>query len=167
MKNKTIKTGVLVFGLALLGSTQTFAQSERRESKQPPSFSELLKKLDANEDGKLSEDEVDGPLKEQFAVVDADKDGFITEDEMKNIAKTKKEGKSDRGGDKQSKGRREMPVYADLVAKMDANKDGKLEESEVKGPLKDQFKTIDSDKDGFISEEEFKNAPKPERGQRR
>ena len=30
MKNKTFKTGALVFGLALLGSTQTFAQSEEK-----------------------------------------------------------------------------------------------------------------------------------------
>ena len=59
------------------------------------------------------------------------------------------------------------PSYADLLTKMDANKDGKLAQSEVQGRLKDRFSTIDTDSDGFITETEFKNAPKPQRGGRR
>ena len=164
MTNKTIKVGALVFGMALLTSVQGFAQSEKRESKpQPPSFSELLKKLDANEDGKLSESEVDGPLKEQFTEVDANKDGFITEDEMKPKAKAQTSEKKGKGKGK-GKG---MPTYAELLEKMDANKDGKLAESEAKGPLKNDFAKVDTDKDGFISKAELENAPKPERKQRR
>ncbi|WP_282148987.1 EF-hand domain-containing protein [Algibacter lectus] len=161
MKNKTFKTGALVFGLALLSSTQTFAQSEGKGNQKPPSFSELLKKLDANEDGKLSENEVDGPLKEQFATIDADKDGFITEAEMKPKAKEAKSEKKSKG---QGKG---MPTYTELLEQMDADKDGKLSKSEVKGPLKNDFSKVDTDKDGFLSEAELKNAPKPERPQRR
>ena len=61
-------------------------------------------------------------------------------------------------GDREQK---EPPTYAKLLEEMDANEDGKLEESEVKGPLKKDFATIDSDEDGFISEAEFKKAPKP------
>jgi Ca2+-binding EF-hand superfamily protein len=40
---------------------------------------------------------------------------------------------------------------------MDANKDGKLDITEVKGRLKEQFSSIDSNKDGFITAEEFKS----------
>lgn len=57
------------------------------------------------------------------------------------------------------------PTFAQILSEMDANGDGKLAESEVKGPLKNDFSTIDTDEDGFISESEFENAPKPERGQ--
>tara|TARA_R110002124_G_scaffold73003_4_gene195933 strand:+ start:182 stop:436 length:255 start_codon:yes stop_codon:yes gene_type:complete len=55
------------------------------------------------------------------------------------------------------------PTAAELVKQMDADKDGKLSKTEVKGPLKDDFTKIDTDKDGFLSLEELKKAPKPER----
>ena len=50
---------------------------------------------------------------------------------------------------------------------MDANEDGKLSKKEVKGPIKDDFDTIDADEDGFITEEELKKAPKPKRRERK
>ncbi len=46
---------------------------------------------------------------------------------------------------------------------MDANNDGKLSESEVKGPLKKDFSKIDTNDDGFLTVEELEKAPKPER----
>jgi Ca2+-binding EF-hand superfamily protein len=55
------------------------------------------------------------------------------------------------------------PSVENLMAEMDANKDGKLSKDEVKGPLADDFSKIDTDEDGFLSKEELKNAPKPER----
>ncbi|WP_027418557.1 EF-hand domain-containing protein [Crocinitomix catalasitica] len=57
------------------------------------------------------------------------------------------------GGEK-----RTPPTTDEIFEKFDANKD------EIKGPLKDNFDTIDTDDDGFISREELDNAPKPERG---
>ena len=53
----------------------------------PPSFAELLEKMDANQDGKLARSEVQGRLKDHFAKVDTNEDGFITEEEMKNAPK--------------------------------------------------------------------------------
>jgi Ca2+-binding EF-hand superfamily protein len=52
----------------------------------PPKFADLIAKMDKNKDGKLSKDEIDGPLKNDFAKVDLNKDGFITEDEFKKAA---------------------------------------------------------------------------------
>jgi len=62
--------------------------------------------------------------------------------------------------------RQGAPTYAQLVSEMDANKDGKLSKSEVKGPLQNDFAKIDLDGDGFISQTEFDKAPKPQRGSR-
>ena len=56
-----------------------------------------------------------------------------------------------------------QPSVEKLLTEMDSNKDGKLSESEVKGPLKTDFSKIDTDDDGYLSEEELENAPKPER----
>ena len=57
-------------------------QGGKREK---PSFDKLLADMDKNKDGKLSKDEVQGPLKNDFAKVDKNKDGFITADEFKNL----------------------------------------------------------------------------------
>ncbi len=62
--------------------------------------------------------------------------------------------------------RKERPTYAKLLKEMDANENGKIAESEVKGPLKEKFSEIDTDEDGFISKKEFEKAPKPERKKR-
>ena len=62
--------------------------------------------------------------------------------------------------------RKERPTYAELLTKMDTDKDGKLAQSEAKGPLKDHFSKIDTNEDGFVTEEEFVKAPKPKNGQR-
>ncbi|MBU2938519.1 DUF1566 domain-containing protein [Lacinutrix sp. C3R15] len=56
----------------------------------------------------------------------------------------------------------ERPSIADMLTEMDSDKDGKLSESEVKGPLKNDFSKIDANTDGFITETELNNAPKPE-----
>jgi len=52
------------------------------------------------------------------------------------------------------------------IFELDANQDGKLSKTEVKGPLLNDFEKIDTNGDGFISKEELEKAPKPQRGQR-
>ncbi|CAM4089364.1 CREC-EF hand family protein [Zobellia nedashkovskayae] len=66
----------------------------------------------------------------------------------------------------QEKGKQEPPSATELIKEMDANEDGKLSKDELKGPIKNDFATIDTDEDGFLSLEELKNAPKPKRGKK-
>ena len=87
MNSSTFKTVVLVFGTIII-SNMSYGQPENRhEGKKPPTYKQLLKEMDKNEDGKLSEKELKGPLKEDFAKIDKDKDGFISEKEFKNAPK--------------------------------------------------------------------------------
>lgn len=91
MKLHKLRTAILVFGIALFMTNTSLGQSDdRKERREPPTFKELLEKMDANEDGKLSKKEIKGPLKEHFAKVDADEDGFITEEEFKKAPKPKR-----------------------------------------------------------------------------
>ena len=60
-----------------------------KEQKGPPSFSELLEKMDANQDGLLAKEELQGPLAKDFDKIDTDKDGFLSEEELKAAPKPK------------------------------------------------------------------------------
>ncbi len=88
MNRNEFRTPLLVFGMALFFINASFAQRPNRgEGQKSPTFNELLEKMDANEDGKLSEKEVKGPLKNDFSKVDTNEDGFITEEELKKAPK--------------------------------------------------------------------------------
>ena len=90
MKSNLLKTLVIVFGMTVCMSINSYAQPNGKDRKKPPTFEQLLKEMDANEDGKLSKDEVKGPLKDEFEKVDTDEDGFITEEEFKKAPKPKR-----------------------------------------------------------------------------
>lgn len=91
MKIKELGVLVFVFGLTLLASTNTFAQSqEKKERKGPPTIKELFKMMDKNEDAKLSKEEVKGPLAKDFDKIDTDEDGFLTAEELKKAPKPKR-----------------------------------------------------------------------------
>lgn len=91
MKNITIKTIALLFMLGLFMSNMSFGQpGNKKDGKKPPTFEQLIEDMDANEDGKLSKEEVKGRLKKDFEKFDADEDGFITEKEFENAPKPKR-----------------------------------------------------------------------------
>lgn len=83
-----VKKGILAFvfivGSVIFSTTQAQQEKERKD---PPTFAQLLEKMDSNEDGKLSEKEIKGPLKKAFDKVDTNEDGFITEEEFKKAPK--------------------------------------------------------------------------------
>lgn len=73
---------------------------------------------------------------------------------------------TDKAATNQARTERGGQPSIDQIFEMDADKDGKLSKSEVKGPLLRDFATIDTDNDGFLSRAEVENAPRPQRGQR-
>ncbi len=91
MNSNKIKSAIVIFGMVLLFSNSTFAQSQNKQGgKTPPTFAKLIKEMDANEDGKLAKDELKGPLKEDFTKIDTDEDGYITKEEFNKAPKPKR-----------------------------------------------------------------------------
>lgn len=88
---------VIVISVAILSISCSAQSNDQRppkgERSGPPSFKELLKNMDANEDGKLAKAEIEGRLEKDFDKIDADKDGFITEEELKKAGPPKKRKK--------------------------------------------------------------------------
>ncbi len=94
MKNDTFKKVLLVFWIIVFFSTSSFGQSQnRQERKEPPTFEELIKQMDTNEDGKLSKDEIKGRLKKDFEKIDTDEDGFITAQEFEKAPRPQRGSK--------------------------------------------------------------------------
>ena len=142
-----------LLGMALVPA-QAADQADKKQAKADPAA--LFKKLDTNNDGKLSKEELKaGPIKAEkadkvFDKLDTNKDGSLNADELKVLAARKAGGRVN---------------PAELFKKLDINSDGKLSKEEVgKAPLvQDNAKRLDkvmqrldTNNDGFLNEEEFK-----------
>ena len=58
----------------------------------PPGVEEIFAQMDSNKDGKLSIEEVKGPLKNDFSKIDTNGDGFISKEELEKAPKPDRQG---------------------------------------------------------------------------
>lgn len=92
---KKIITACVALSVLLLAN-DSFAQEGGK--RKPPKPEEIVKRLDKDNDGKISKEEADGAprgrMKEHFDDIDANKDGFIEAQELKDVrGKMRKNGK--------------------------------------------------------------------------
>lgn len=87
MENKSVKLVLSIATVLILGVFTSQAQEDRQERKERPTAEELIKKMDKDEDGKLSKKEVKGPLEKDFDKIDTDEDGFLTKEELEKAPK--------------------------------------------------------------------------------
>ncbi|MEK6155597.1 EF-hand domain-containing protein [Flavobacteriaceae bacterium 3-367] len=91
---------VLILGLSsLMGCYTACGQSpdERKGKNKPPTVEELFAKMDANEDGQISEEECKGPLKKHFAKIDTNEDGYLSKEELEDAPRSKRPKKGPKG----------------------------------------------------------------------
>ena len=91
MKNNSMTLGLITLGIAVLSSCNIQGQSQNDKPKghKPPSTEEIFKKLDQDEDGMISMEEVKGPLKDDFEKIDIDENGYISKEELEKAPKPK------------------------------------------------------------------------------
>ena len=98
-------TIVGIFGTTLTlftacGTTQNTQQTSRSRQGQRPTAAQLIAEMDSNNDGKLSKDEVKGPLLNDFSTIDTNDDGFLSKEELENAPRPQ-------GNQRRGQGRRQ------------------------------------------------------------
>ena len=107
--------------------------------------------VDANDDGRISDDEAAAQRELVFFAMDADEDGELTEEEFMSVQMGPGAGK-----DSQRKSVRQEAKRA-RFAPMDADKSGKVSKSEFMAEGKARFTSADADKDGVVTPWEFRS----------
>ena len=135
MTMKKTLTFALVTGLAF-GSTAAFAEGMHRGH---GDF--LWNKLDTNQDGKITREEMNADVSTLFASVDANKDGKVTQDEASQFFAAKRE---------------EIKAkHAARLQAADTNKDGKWSKEELSDMPERRFAKLDIDSDGAVTQAEL------------
>ena len=94
IKKSILNIGLTVCTLSFFAcnaSAQQAGGDERRQG--PPDPSEIMEKLDKNEDGTLARSEVKGPLQKDFDKIDTDQDGFLSLKELQVAPKPERPSK--------------------------------------------------------------------------
>ena len=119
-------------------SQESGPKPNRRGYHTRPEAEERWKKLDQDNDGRISRSEWQRN-EQAFDRMDADKDGFLTKEELR-LAVREFRGKHRNG-----------------LREMDADADGNISRSEWKGK-EETFKRLDTNNDGLLSRDELREA---------
>jgi len=137
MQAKAMILGVVSAAMVVTVGAAAIAQGKYGHG-QRPSFEEV----DANGDGKITQDEMQARAVARFGEADMDGDGAISRDEMLASAMVRSEKRVDR-----------------MMRRMDTDGDGKVSKAEMQKMrgkrMGRMIERMDTDGDGVLSEEEF------------
>lgn len=162
-----MKTTVALLVLLTAAGTAMAQRGDRDGMPPPPQKGDFVARLDANQDGKVSADEFDGPA-EHFAELDQNGDGYLVESEAPGPrCKRDPAERSPRGEAQEEQGQRpprgeemdENP-QAKFMLRLDADRDGQVSADEFDGP-EDHFAELDKNGDGYITADEAPAGPPP------
>jgi hypothetical protein len=131
--------------VAALGLATTLGLGRQASANDPAKFDAMFTDMDANSDGRISEDEHAAWARQKFQRMDSDGDGRVTASEMK-AEKSRMHDKA---------GKNEMSAEEKIKA-VDGNGDGVLSREEHETASKIKFDQMDTDKDGTLSKSEIK-----------
>jgi Ca2+-binding EF-hand superfamily protein len=111
------------------------AKRAQMEAHRGDKAAKMMERLDANKDGKITEAEWPKEGRMSFKNADADSDGAVTAEELTKM--------------------RKMHGGKDHMARVDADKDGKISTAEWNAQADKMFARLDDNKDGKIDKDEM------------
>lgn len=106
-----------------------------------------FKKMDTNNDGKISADEFTAAAQMKFRKADTNNDGKVSLTEMQAMAEEHDKGKGVEKAD---------TMAAERFKKMDSNNDGVVTSDENAAGAKMWFDKMDTDHDGYLTKTELR-----------
>ncbi|MGN6209374.1 EF-hand domain-containing protein [Asticcacaulis sp.] len=108
----------------------------------------------------------DGPARPAFSDIDTNKDGVISQAEFDAFRPKRPDGDHWRGREHGGPHGREgaMPFHGPDLKRLDTDKDGRISLEEFSAPMKAHFARMDANKDGYLDENELKAPPPPPEG---
>ncbi|MEQ9695791.1 EF-hand domain-containing protein [Shimia sp. SDUM112013] len=150
MKRAVFITGIVAAALAVTAvGASAKGHGHGMKGHHGPAMMMNFDEIDANKDGKITQDEMDAFAQARFDKADTNGDGLLSTDEMQaQVEEMMKQRAKDRS--------------AMMMARKDANGDGQLSFEEMSAKRDDKrarmIEKMDADKDGAVSKEEFEAA---------
>ncbi len=145
-----------------------------------PDLGAMLKRMDANGDGKISKMEVPQQMQQRWGMMDTNNDGFCDAREQGALIQRfqgqggGQRGMGPRGGGQPGMGpgggqrggpgqgdprgvggaRRGMPDPGQMLKMMDRDGDGKISAREAPAMMRQQWRMVDVNQDGFVDQKE-------------
>jgi Ca2+-binding EF-hand superfamily protein len=164
------RLGLLGLTLILCAATAFAggAGNKNEAKKQPPrlprwlqeSADDFIKRFDLNEDGYLTRDELPPRVAALFDQADKNGDGKLDRQEVQALLPVlrKRFGQQANQPARAADSTDVERQVAQLLQRMDTNKDGMISRDEAKGPLAKNFDLLDTNKDGYLDKDELRRA---------
>lgn len=113
----------------------------------------IFERMDKNDDGKISQEEVKDNAMKRFEDIDANGDGKVTDADIEQRIERIREENSDIPDERFD---RQKKVLEAQLKRLDKNGDGKVTDDEYKDSALSRHENLDRNDDGMVTEEEIK-----------
>ena len=146
MKRTTALTGALILALGAASLPALAQQGPGDGPRTPRGPMFQFEDVDADGDGKITQEEMAAQAAARFAAADANGDGQLSAEEMQAQMQAQRAERMKQNAER-------------MIARRDTNKDGMLSAEEMAPRNSDRmFARLDADKDGAISKQEMEQA---------
>ncbi|MFW2588038.1 EF-hand domain-containing protein [Sagittula sp. SSi028] len=153
---KTLATfGALAVAMGLSGAVYAQdAGAERAKGPRGPMMEQMFEQADANNDGKITQEEMDAAAAQRFADADTNGDGKLSAEELVAQAEA-------RQAERENTRRAERTER--MIARLDYDRDGLLSAEEMRAArpadgFAKMLERFDTDEDGALSQDELAQA---------